>query len=101
MGTSEMKTCGTCRHWVGYGDPEKGKVCLRVVDGSETFFTDKAIPANESAWTVDGEGYQSALITRADFGCVLWEPTAETDPPIPPSSPGAVDETEPPPAGQS
>ena len=73
-----MNNCGTCKHW---GSIEKNvyrnegpggqKRCGRIVDGTNTSNNELQ---NERAYTEDGEDYYSAIMTKPDFGCVLWEP---------------------------
>ncbi len=78
-----MKTCGTCRHWgvdlrnsrqdtlAGWVDQKR---CYRIADSSEHVFDNEHVLDDEPAYTQDGSGYFSALLTKPDFGCVLWEP---------------------------
>lgn len=73
-----MKTCGTCKHWGSvrlFPAQHEGtggqKRCGRIVEASDTGESELA---DELAYTEDGEDYYSALMTKADFGCVLWEP---------------------------
>ena len=75
-----MNNCGTCEHWGnakgkifpgnlnGHGDQKK---CFRIADSAD--FSNSVLE-NEPAYTEDGSGYYSALMTKPDFGCVLWEP---------------------------
>lgn len=71
--------CESCKHWgsvdrgayrdelLGYGDQKR---CGRIVDASD--IGDDEL-SNEPAYTKDGEDYYSAIFTRPNFGCVLWE----------------------------
>lgn len=74
-----MNNCGTCRHWGSINSTrfreDKNsettlKRCGRIVDASDVGESELA---DELAYTEDGEEYYSALMTKADFGCVLWE----------------------------
>ena len=73
-----MNNCGTCKHWGSVcstrfrGDLKCGdqKRCGRIADASDVGESELI---NETAYTEDGEDYYSALLTKPDFGCVLWE----------------------------
>ena len=70
-----MNNCGNCKFWGEKIDEDQEyKWCKRILDGSSisvTVFEQKI--KEELAYTMDGDDYQSALITKAEFGCVLWE----------------------------
>lgn len=63
-----MSNCKTCKHW-NTNDQLEG-VCERIHGPQE--------PESEDihdvlAYVEDGSDYYAALITAADFGCVLHE----------------------------
>lgn len=74
-----MNNCKTCKFWEAKDDQPKEPQpsaqghakCLRVADGTEEALD---VLYNELAYTMDGSGYLSKLMTKAGFGCVLWEP---------------------------
>ena len=75
-----MNNCGTCKHWGSVRtwrfreDPNSEIVwrrCGRIVDATDASESELA---DELAYTEDGEEFYSALMTKADFGCVSWEP---------------------------
>jgi hypothetical protein len=72
-----VNNCGTCKHWgsirlfpAQHEGPGGQKRCGRIVDASDVGESELI---NEPAYTEDGDEYYSALLTKADFGCVLWE----------------------------
>ena len=79
---NKMNNCGTCKHWgvdlrnshqdtsCGPGDQKR---CFRIADSSEHVFDGEHVLDDEPAYTADGSGYYSAILTKPDFGCVLWE----------------------------
>ena len=73
-----MNRCGTCCHWDTKGTfkEEQGfGRCKGILDGAGTY----AIPQGTLAMTCDHEDYRSWLLTKAEFGCVLWEAKGETE----------------------
>ena len=74
-----MNNCGTCKYWSATDDQPKQPQpsvrdfakCLRIVDGVAA--NDSGVLNGEPAYTIGGPGRLSALKTKADFGCVLWE----------------------------
>lgn len=77
-----MNTCKTCTHWQPndnhWSKSSPVKRCNRVKmywdstewsdDGEERTFTDDSL-----AFVQDGSDYHAELLTKADFGCVMWE----------------------------
>lgn len=77
-----MNNCGTCKPCGSVGERKfqgdrKGyggqKRCGRIVDASDVGEEELI---DMPAYTEDGEDYYSALMTKPDFGCVLWDPNA-------------------------
>jgi hypothetical protein len=68
-------TCGTCKHWSPLNESKANRVhsaplpeygtCEAIVHGDSS--------GGDTAYTVDGSDYFSALRCKASFGCVLWE----------------------------
>lgn len=87
-------TCATCRFWgepvlairrnvPGVGDVHGMDTGLRNCEAVPFYGEDSAgMPANETtlATVRDGEGHRGELLTRAAFGCAMWEPG---DAPVP------------------
>jgi hypothetical protein len=88
--------CGTCKHWkverddfrqlVRFGDPVSDDEYVRqeaAANEADRLYGECRAVTDEGAtldhlpiaMTRDGSGYWSALFTRAEFGCVLHEPT--------------------------
>lgn len=110
MATDETR-CGTCKHWQkprddwygadlraeGYDDSDAYdheatialnrlyRTCQRI-EMPDTYgekFTPETAPL---AYTMDGSQYRADLLTRAEFGCVLWESCSNSaEPPSVPS----------------
>lgn len=96
-----MGLCGTCRHWEQGNDWKERAagmaVCRaikmrdRVEDSAHEGFDRwgegwEVVTARETAAlqaakavAVDGSSYYAAIMTTADFGCVLHEPTDTGD----------------------
>lgn len=96
--TTLEPTCGTCVHWQKpdgwYGSDLRAagsdvsdetwdhaasvalnllyRPCQRIKmpDNYSEKFTPDSAPL---AYTMDGSGYRADLLTRAEFGCALWE----------------------------
>ena len=84
-----MNTCSTCRHWEQ--DPDFSncvhRLCVRVPHdtkcdhlkaGEDPYWEEERNETidgilSQPALVVDGSGYHAELLTRADFGCTLWE----------------------------
>jgi hypothetical protein len=77
----KMNNCKTCKHWHFTGnepaffvkDCETAgfKLCAKIFDGSKIDAAEA--PADTLAFTFDSEGLHSGIITKADFGCNLFE----------------------------
>jgi hypothetical protein len=84
--------CKNCKHWekvVADPDPEfqtepellatrRGYgLCLKIADGTQLLHkeekADSVLDAT-TAYTLDGSGYHSQILTGPEFGCVHWEP---------------------------
>lgn len=70
--------CETCKWWASAADlldardPNGYGKCEAIRHtGSPGHLH---VEPNEPAVTMDAEQYLAVLLTRADFGCVLWEP---------------------------
>lgn len=87
-------TCSSCIHWDGTPQPFKFVVdtddapyeeplpgewgeCARILHRKSGF--DQTLKT-EVAFLSDGSGYYASLSTRAEFGCVLWEPSLTPNP---------------------
>lgn len=87
-----MNTCSTCKHW---GDEKVAEdrfyghqiedwkadgisFCGRILHTNEYRGDADGLQdhPDELAGVEDAEAYNAYLLTRAAFGCVLWEPTA-------------------------
>lgn len=83
-----MSKCANCKHWKDdpenyrmarsgavdppWTDPPSHRLCLRIG------LIGRVWKENPIAYTADASGYQADLWTSAEFGCSLWEATAET-----------------------
>ena len=74
--------CATCRHWDAEPHSENMQVhrCRRVLEWWEATSWDddgervwKPEAADVLAFTNDGSSYRADLLTRPEFGCVMWE----------------------------
>lgn len=92
-----MNTCGTCKYWGRDGYPLRfenctAMECTKIImpdslnrddpnNPIETQYekdeSGRIVKAREYmrhlAFVQDGSSYRADLITRPDFGCVLWE----------------------------
>lgn len=85
MGEEVIGHCATCRYWEADEDrlvPVELRRCRKVkmfwdaTQWSEDFDRREFTPecATDLAFAQDGSDYRAELITRAEFGCVQWEP---------------------------
>lgn len=70
--------CRTCKYWGDAEDkelapPDEARTCVRVGAVQDADESDVTKREPMLAYTLDGSGYYSALITYPEFGCVLWE----------------------------
>lgn len=81
FGTGEQGHCGTCRWWASAADlldardPSGYGKCDAIRYAGSPGHLD--VEPDEPAVTMDAEQYLAVLLTRAEFGCVLWEPAGE------------------------
>ena len=80
--------CGTCRHWKPPAESDQPVTftshtdeptdygeCKAIEHDTEWGWNESlALTKKASAMVLDGSGYFAALRSRAEFGCVLWEP---------------------------
>jgi hypothetical protein len=96
-----MNRCDKCEHWAPPDESEMHGQCEMIVHDTE-HYTDKGVKrrlhmchwvkpeeiarqlieidsfrADNLAVVIDTEGREAFLRTRADFGCVLFEPTED------------------------
>lgn len=95
-----VERCSTCRHWdtdmedgqpvyypkaeqeahnYGVRVPLPGEWgdCQRIRHRADEYEDDQPGP-DDLAFLSDGSGYFASISTRAEFGCVLWEPKEPT-----------------------
>lgn len=74
--------CGDCKHWGTAEEAERGaefRKCQGVTDDPEWLLNDpseagQAFRASHIAITEESDCHWSALMTKAEFGCILFQP---------------------------
>ena len=71
VGTMEAeRLCANCKFWGEdvFGHPSSFHLCLRMESSA-------SIPEDPDtlAFAMDQEDYHAGVLTRDDFGCVMWE----------------------------
>lgn len=90
----QVGRCSGCKHWDtafqgNYGEgpivkrapdyedePLLGRWgdCQRILHRQSQYASDWQPDAGDLAFLSDGSGYFASITTRAEFGCLLWEP---------------------------
>lgn len=79
-----METCQTCRHWdaEAYYDQPEVHICRRIPQHWDAFMWDeddnnvlKPEYVDVLAFAMDGSSYSAKLLTKAEFGCVMHQPS--------------------------
>ena len=76
MGAERL--CATCKFWSDeepWGRPPRFRSCERMISGANKPYEDTTL-----AFAIDVESYHAEVVTRDDFGCVMWESHHEPTP---------------------
>lgn len=89
MKTGPNRHCETCRYWHDPYSESFGRqrgseaeeriqwgACGRVNDDTGTN-SSRSFESSKLAYVVDASMYAATLYTRAEFGCVEWEPSED------------------------